>query len=379
MTAVGPGRFDAVQERGEQQSPAVGATTGSLTTEMEARIRSRIQPRRGDVVRVRSRADIITTLDRDASIESLPFMPEMLAFCGQELTVWARADKSCDTVNSTGNRRMDKTVHLVGARCTGSAHGGCEAQCMLFWREEWLEWPDKPGKPISAVREGESGVSEESLLAATRATPGDGGTYRCQATEHFRASSPIPRRHYVQYLHDIRIRNVTIWNAIRGLLVIAFNKYQWLTKRVFPSWMLIRGGRHFPFLVPTGTGERLPAVEFQPGDLVEIRSKQEILATLGPDQRNGNMHFDEEMLPYCGRRARVVGKVTRILDETSGKMIKLSDCYVLEDVICLGLYKRFCQRAITPYWRSAWLRKVDDSGGPSAPLPSARVGPVRRS
>lgn len=347
--------------------------------ESENRTRRRTEPRRGDVVRVRSRAEILATLDRSGSLESLPFMPEMLAFCGQELPVWSRADKTCDTLQSTGNRRMDKTVHLVGARCTGSAHGGCQAQCMLFWREEWLEWPDEPGKPISApAREGESGVSEESLVAATRATPGEEGTYRCQATEHFRASSPIPLRHYVQYLHDIQIRNVTVWMAFRGLLFIALNRYQRLSKRILPSWMLIRDGRNFPLLVPTGTGERLPAVEYQPGDLVEIRSKDEIMATLGPDQRNRNMHFDEEMLPYCGRRARVVGKVTRILDETTGKMVKLSDCYVLEDVVCLGLYKRFCQRAITPYWRSGWLRKVDESVGASPPLPSARVGALRR-
>ena len=140
-----------------------------------------------------------------------------------------------------------------------------------------------------------------------------------------------------------------------------FNKYQDLSKRALPRWLRIRRGDRAPFVVPTGTGERMPSLEFMPGDLVEVKPREEILATLGPDLRNRNLLFDVEMLPYCGRRARVLRKVARILDERTGKMIKLSDCYLLEDVICLGLYHRFCQRAITPYWRSGWLRKVEES------------------
>jgi hypothetical protein len=349
-------------------------------TEADPQRPTRTEPRRGDVVRIRSREEILATLDAQGSLGSLPFMPEMLQFCGQELPVWARADKTCDTLHYSGNRRMERTVHLVGARCDGTAHGGCQAACNLFWREEWLEWPDASGEPISAAaRPGDGGASEETVRAATRANTDDQGPYRCQATEHFRASSPTPRHNYTQYLHDIRIRNASVWVVIRGLLYFAFSKYQQLSRRFLPQWMLIRGGRDVPFMSPTGTGERMPEIEFKPGDLVEVRSKEEIMATLGPDGRNRNMHFDTEMLPYCGRRARVVRRVTRILDETSGKMIKLGDCYVLEDVVCLGLYHRFCQRAITPYWRSGWLRKVDKSLGASSPLPGARVVPTLRS
>jgi hypothetical protein len=341
-------------------------------------MRSRTEPRRGDRVRVRSREEILASLDPNGSINSLPFMPEMLDFAGQELTVWSRADKSCDVAQSTGNRRMEKTVHLLESRCSGEAHGGCQAGCLLFWRQEWLEWTNEPGRPISApAGDGASGVTEETLRAATQVVPGENNPYVCQATEHFRASSPMPRRNYLQYVHDVRIRNVTARAMVRGLVILVVKRYQWLSRR-FPKWLRIRDGRTYPFIVPTGTGERIPAVDLHPGDLVEVRSKEEILATLGPDQRNRNMHFDEEMLPYCGRRARVVKKVTQILDETSGKMINLSDCYVLEDVICLGLYKRFCQRAITPYWRSGWLRKVDESAGVSPRLPGQAL-PRRRS
>src|SRR4051812_48152399 len=83
--------------------------------------------RRGDVVRGRSREEILAPLDADGAAGDLPFMPEMLAYCGRELPVYARADKTCDTIEMTGTkRRMSATVHLTGARCDGSAHGGCQ-------------------------------------------------------------------------------------------------------------------------------------------------------------------------------------------------------------------------------------------------------------
>src|SRR5262245_16930929 len=154
-----------------------------------------IEPRRGDVVKVRSREEILATLDSTGSIDALPFMPEMLKYAGQELEVWARADKTCDTLNWTGNRRMNNTIHLVDARCDGSAHGGCQAGCMLFWREEWLERPERPGEPITTPRplaDAAASATEETLAAATTAE-GDESSYRCQATEHFKASTAMPR------------------------------------------------------------------------------------------------------------------------------------------------------------------------------------------
>jgi hypothetical protein len=326
----------------------------------------RTEPRRGDVVRVRSREEILATLDAQGDLAHLPFMPEMLRYTGKQMRVWARADKSCDTIQSTGNRRMENTIHLVGARCDGGAHGGCQAQCMLFFREEWLEWPDAPGRPIAAAPHPDRPPMTEEALAAA-AVREDGESFRCQATEHRDASWPMPRHNYTQYLRDVRTRNVTAKVAIWGLILFAFNKYQGLSRRILPSWLQIRGGRIAPFVIPTGTGDRLPRTDLRPGDLVEVKSKEEILDTLGPDLRNNNLLFDAEMLPYCGRKARVLAKTTRILDETTGKMIKLGDCYILEDVICLGLYHRFCQRAITPYWRSAWLRKIGDSAAEARP------------
>ncbi len=97
------------------------------------------EPRVGDVVRVRSARDIIATLDEDGEYEALPFMPEMLRYCGEVMTVYKVAHKLCDTISGTGMRRMENAVHLAGARCDGSGHGGCQAACMLYWKTAWLD------------------------------------------------------------------------------------------------------------------------------------------------------------------------------------------------------------------------------------------------
>ena len=37
-----------------------------------------------------------------------------------------------------GVRRLPDTVLLDGLRCGGGEHGGCQAQCLLYWKEAWL-------------------------------------------------------------------------------------------------------------------------------------------------------------------------------------------------------------------------------------------------
>ena len=55
--------------------------------------------RAGDLVEVRSREEILATLDRYARLDALPFMPEMFQYCGQRYRVFKRADKTCDTIS----------------------------------------------------------------------------------------------------------------------------------------------------------------------------------------------------------------------------------------------------------------------------------------
>jgi hypothetical protein len=316
--------------------------------------------RAGDVVRVRSKEEILATLDANGRLDGQPFMPEMLQFAGRELPVFKIAHKTCDTIEKTGIRRLDHTVHLVDARCDGSAHGGCQADCLLFWREEWLETP--AGVPLRAQPREPSPVATEKTLHddTVAGVDADGATlYRCAATELMRASSPLSPYEVGQYVADVRSGNYRLLYVIRGLLILLFNKFQALSRRL-PRQLRIADGLPYPFYRGNGPAPKAEPLGLQPGDLVEVKSKDEIMATLGPNNKNRGLVFDGEMLPYCGRRARVLKRVEKIIEEHTGRMLRLRDCIILDQVTCVGRYHRFCPRAIQIYWREAWLRRVEE-------------------
>jgi hypothetical protein len=304
----------------------------------------------GDVVRVKSRDEILATLDERASVRGMPFMPEMLAFAGQEMTVDAVVNRTCDTINDTGTTRgMSGTVHLSGSRCDGSAHGGCQARCLLYWREEWLTTDDRQ-EEAAAVE-----AVPEVLEAATRTdAPGDDDpTYRCQATEVLEAScfaSPYQPQYWI---HDIRSGNARLTDALMDVSVVGFNKVQ----SKLPQRLKIHQGASWPWYDPTGEKARYEPLNLQPGDLVEVRSLGEIEATLDARGTVRGLRFSAEMMPYCGKRARVLAVLDKIIDEETGRMIPLRDCIVLEDVWCEGKYRLLCRRKIYLYWRETWLKR----------------------
>ena len=118
--------------------------------------------RPGDVVEVRPRAEILATLDASGSLDAMPFMPEMLRHVGRRFTVSRRVEKICDTIAATGSRRMRDTVYLEDLRCDGSGHGGCQAGCLIYWKEAWLRRVDFEG-PEPSQRQREDGELDRRL------------------------------------------------------------------------------------------------------------------------------------------------------------------------------------------------------------------------
>jgi hypothetical protein len=341
--------------------------------------------RAGELVEVRSEAEILATLDEQATLDGVPFMPEMLAYCGQRFHVFRRADKTCDAATTQPGahiRRLHDTVHLEGLRCDGSAHGGCQANCLTFWKEAWLTRIDGPGAPDAG-----DGVEVGTVLApvdtvlpianVTRATledatrtdsgaPGETPVYSCQATEVGNLP-PLPWWEPQQYVRDFRSGNIGVRVFLRGMLILLFNKFQAANNMFFPRFKLIRGGRRYPFFEGKLTG-RTPKEELnlQPGEIVEIKSRQEIEATLNERGENRGLRFGITMVPYCGQRARVLTRVHKIIDEASGEMVTMkTPCIILENVTCRIDNFQFCPRAIYPYWREIWLRRVDDASAPA--------------
>ena len=151
--------------------------------------------------------------------------------------------------------------------------------------------------------------------------------------------------------------------VIRALLVGLFNRFQQANARFLPRLCLIRGCKRYPFIEGTDTSGSTTSgsLGLQPGEIVEVKSKDEIFATLDEEDKTQGLRFDSEMLKYCGQRARVLRRIEQIIDEKSGRMLRIKrDCVILERVICVGVYHRSCPRAIYPYWREAWLKRVDD-------------------
>ena len=72
--------------------------------------------RAGDLVEVRSEREILSTLDATGRLDGLPVMPEMLQYCGKQVRVYRRAEKTCDTIGPYASRRMTNSVHLEGLR-----------------------------------------------------------------------------------------------------------------------------------------------------------------------------------------------------------------------------------------------------------------------
>jgi len=315
----------------------------------------------GDLVEVRSAEEILATLDDKGELDSLPFMPEMLRFCGQRMTVHKVAHKLCDTITGGGLRRMENAVHLTGARCDGSSHGGCQTACSMYWKEAWL-------KKVSAGDQAPAPAPVRSLPILeinTRKPDGEDGEprYSCQATELNRAAPVLlPFKDLGQYVMDVRTGNVGVLGSIRGFLVGLFNRYQDVSKRKLPRWLLINKGLRFRLFEGPLTGRTpVETLDLKPGELVRIKSRKEIIATLNKDLLNRGMGFEEEMARYCGQTGRVQTRIEACIDEKTGKLLTMkTPCIVLEDLVCVGVYNRNCPREFIPFWREIWLERIPE-------------------
>jgi len=92
----------------------------------------------GELVRVRSLAEIKGTLDSLGKNKSLLFAPSMKDFCGQVLRVRDRVENIV-LEGTSRQRTLKDTVLLEGSTCDGLCHRMCPRQSFLFWRECWLE------------------------------------------------------------------------------------------------------------------------------------------------------------------------------------------------------------------------------------------------
>ena len=312
---------------------------------------------RGDLVEVRSPAEILDTLDETGALEMLPFMPEMAAHCGLRFKVDRRADRLCDTVNGTGTRNLKDSVYLEDLRCSGECHGGCQAECRYFWKEAWLRRVTADTPPARAFTESErQALVARAALGVQRQVAVESGSetrWRCQATDLPQATTRVSPWNPVSYTRELTKGNVPLdhFVTVMGRAVVR----QPMSKLGLIPRVPLKATRDKPL---TDT-----PLDLRPGELVQIKSKEEIAETLTKDGRNKGLWFDLEMMVYCGQTFKVRRRITHFIEDKNGKMIELkSDCVTLDGCVCSGdhsLSRWFCGRAIYSYWREIWLRRID--------------------
>jgi hypothetical protein len=358
-----------------------------------------------DWVEVRSKEEILKTLDQKGQFDGLPFMPQMFQYCGRRFRVYKRAHKTCDTITGDyKSRRMDGAVHLQGIRCDGQAYGGCQASCLIFWKEIWLkkvsddaaptaDVSTQPEPPETARQSG--GCREEDVWAGTKTPETQSATdpiYVCQITQLVAATQPLSSFDLRQYAEDLASGNVGVRRMICGFIYVGYRSLvnagiglghplRWL----YDCFQRLRGGVPYPRKrgkIPLGSKTPNVALGLQPGEWVRIKSYDEILSTLDAGNRNRGLAFDAEMVPFCGRKLRVLKRVARILDEKSGRLTEFkTPSVILEGAVCEGRYSEcrlFCPRSIPSYWREIWLERVpapdDSSKKPKEPAASSLHG-----
>ena len=191
---------------------------------------------------------------------------------------------------------MANAVHLEGLRCDGEAYGGCQAGCLMFWKEAWLKRSNQSEaandsqsrEPLSEGRSTKSGsCTEADVIAGTRAKLDENDqdpSYVCQITQLPRATSHLPMLKISQYVEDYASGNVTLRKMTRGFV---YAGYYWLSEAgigvgPFMRWFTIGPGDLRPYSFPRkrGTiapGQRTPerVLNLEPGEFVRVKLRRD--------------------------------------------------------------------------------------------------------
>jgi len=289
----------------------------------------------GDVVQVRSENEILATLNGRGELEGLSFSEGMRKYCGKRFRVLKQVNKII--VEGVGMRRMNKTVILEKAICDGEAFNACRRTCHFLWKEKWLI---KMGKKsgYNQSTDIQSGAEKTYLSSASLSV--------CQALNLLEATSPFHPRDLHLYLSDIKSGAYSPIESFRVLLRVASAMFKGFLVRPRPE-----------VKVEPGTTPTI-SLNLQPGELVEIKSKDEILATLDQNFKNRGLEFTAEMSKYCGKRYRVLRRLDKMYVEEAGIMRQITNTVLLDGVTCDGTEHAGCLRNCYCFCREIWVRRV---------------------
>jgi hypothetical protein len=299
--------------------------------------------RRGDIVEVKSPGEILETLDADGTIDGLPFMPEMIPFCGRRFQVSKLVVKTCFYASSSGMRkfRADDVVLLDGLRCSGDSHDGCQKACTILWRGVWLR---KVSDPKVEPRVDSVDIDRLRRRLKTSVSP---KIYFCQASEILNATNPLSRwERFGRSINEVRAGNCSTLEMLRRIGVWLF----WKVRRMaFGAYA--RGNK---------ASTPLESLNLQPGEWVEVKSLGSISETLNKTAHNRGLYFTPAMRHFCGEQRQVERRLEKIIVDGTGEMRQMRNTVYLQDSLCGCEAVAFggCPRGEFAYWREIWLRRA---------------------
>jgi hypothetical protein len=301
---------------------------------------NRTSLRPGDLVEVKRPDEILDALDSDGTLDHLPFMPEMVEFCGRRFRLASRVVKTCSSGSMAPIRafRCSDVVTLEGVRCSGAAHDGCQKECMIFWREAWLR---KVGdETVDAPEDLKAGERLRSRLKVANGPK----KYFCQASELLSATESLTRRHrFGLCFSEVRAGNCSALQMAARIATWLF----WKTRRKL--WG--EYGRGSNTSTPGGS------LNLQPGEWIEVKPLARISETLNERAHNRGLYFMPSMGLECGRQYQVRKRLERIIVDGTGEMRHMRNTVFLDGSLCGCAYTVFggCSRAEFNYWRDSWL------------------------
>jgi len=301
---------------------------------------------------VRSANEILSTLDDNGTLDGLPFMPEMLSWCGKSFRVQRRVYKTCVDGHPIRRFPANDVVVLEGPRCDGSSHDGCKHGCRIYWKHAWL-------RPVEADEAGIERVDRDlETLRARLKVKSDEQRYFCQSTELLRSTEDFPPgRHKRARIVLTEIRNGDIGILLALQLLALYLRQRILRRLGCDNWL-------------RGPHKRTPtqSLNLQPDELVRVKSRAQIVQTLDHKMSNRGMMLCYEMMRCCGHEAKVRYRVDRLINESTGVMREITDAVTLssmrgcgslgEECLCAG-EPGDCPRGELMYWREIWLERVN--------------------
>jgi hypothetical protein len=215
----------------------------------------------------------------------------------------------------------------------------------LFWKAAWL-------KPVCETHDQAADVFEADHLNHALPTKTSDHRYFCQSTQ-LSASTinrPLKKTEMLRKLaRELWLGTVRLGELFDLAAAPVLRKVRdrlWGRPR-------LRGTLH-----KTPVGD----LNLRPGEMVEIRSLEEMRETLDTKGRNRGLVCDIEFKKFCGRRYRVLSRMDRMICESSGEMREVKGTVFLDGHTCLcARVFGGCPRQEYCYWREVWLRRVEPS------------------